>query len=131
MPSFSSYLLHAPKKMRIVAILWTLLIFVACLIPGDEIPEVQVPLADKWVHFIIFGGFSFFWLCTFKRAVAKTGIIMLFVAIALGYLVELLQGSGITTGRSYDLYDVLADGIGGLLGVLFFFMLKRYRKRTP
>lgn len=107
------------------AIIWTLLIIIACLIPGRDVPDVHLPMIDKWVHFVMFAGFSFLWLCKIKKPTLKKGIIVLFLSILLGYLVELLQGSGITYGRSFDYYDVIADGIGGLIGVLLFFILNR------
>lgn len=103
-----------------LAIGWTLLILVACLIPGRDVPDVSIPMIDKWVHFVIFAGFGFLWLCTRPGHSIKRCLIVLFCSILLGYAVELLQGSGITEGRSFDYYDVVADGIGGLIGVLLF-----------
>jgi VanZ family protein len=113
------------KRALQLAILWTLGILLACLIPGKEVPDIHIPLADKWVHFIIFAGFSFLWLCTFIRATAKKGMLIFILSVLLGYAVELLQDSGITTGRSYDVYDIVADAIGGALGVLLFFIWRK------
>lgn len=113
------------NRAILFATLWTLLILVACIIPGREVPDVHLPLIDKWVHFVLFGGFSFLWLCTRVRPVPATGIMVFLAAVLLGYLVELIQGSGITSGRSYDVYDIVADAVGGLLGVLLFFLLRR------
>jgi VanZ family protein len=130
MTSLLHKLLKSKKRTRTLAILWTLLILAACLIPGREVPNVHIPLADKWVHFIIFAGFSFLWLSVFDKAKAGHGWLVFLLSVSLGYVVELLQGSGITTGRSYDLYDVLADAIGGALGVLLFFLMRRQISRT-
>jgi VanZ family protein len=113
------------KGALILAIFWTLGIFIACLIPGNEVPNIHIPLIDKWIHFIIFAGFSFLWLKTFKLANAAKGVLIFILSLLLGYTVELLQDSGITTGRSYDVYDIVADGIGGILGVALFFLLRR------
>lgn len=125
MKSIFLFFYHHKRRVLICSLLWTVMILIACLIPGNEVPDVHIPLIDKWVHFIIFGGFTFLWLCFLKQATAKNGLWMLALALILGYAVELLQGSGITTGRSYDLYDVLADGIGGLLGTIVFFAWRR------
>lgn len=119
------------KKALLLAILWTLGILVACLIPGNEVPHVSIPLIDKWVHFIIFAGFSFLWLNTFKHATALKGLLIFILSVLLGYAVELLQDSGITKGRSYDVYDVVADGIGGALGVVLFFLWRKAAFRAP
>lgn len=115
------------NKKRAVALAtgWTLLILVACLIPGREVPDVHIPMIDKWVHFVIFGGFSFLWLCTFHKTNTIKSLMIFLGSVLLGYLVELLQGSGITAGRSYDVYDIVADAIGGLMGVALFYVLRK------
>lgn len=118
------WLLKNKKWTVRIAVIWTVLILIACLLPGNEVPDVKIPMIDKWVHFIIFGGFTFLWLCVKRYRNLRFGIIMLLLAVAFGYAVELLQGSGITPGRSYDLMDVVADGIGGAIGVLIFFILR-------
>lgn len=112
------------KQARLAAILWTLLIFILCLWPGKELPKSDIPLIDKWVHFVLFAPFCFLWLCaqparSFKRLAA-----MFVAGCLLGYLVECLQGAFPSLGRSYDLLDVVADGIGSLLGVLLFAILE-------
>lgn len=131
MTPISRFFNLSKKKLLILATLWTLLILAACLIPGKEVPDVHIPFADKWVHFIIFSGFSFLWLCTYTHARAKNGALIFVLSLLLGYAVELLQGSGITTGRSYDVYDIVADGIGGAIGVFLFFALRRLAKKAP
>lgn len=112
------------NRATFFAVLWTLLILVACFLPGREVPDVHIPFMDKWVHFVLFGGFSFLWLCSRSHPARRAGIIVFLASVLLGYIVELIQGSGLTTGRSYDVYDIFADAIGGLLGVLLFFFLR-------
>lgn len=121
--------MKSKKVAFTLAIFWTIGILIACLIPGNEVPHVSIPLIDKWVHFIIFAGFSFLWLCTFNQANTRKGILIFILSVLLGYAVELLQDSGITKGRSYDVYDVVADGIGGALGVVLFFLWRRSQNR--
>lgn len=114
---------------RPAAILWTLLILGACFVPGSEIPEVDVPLADKWVHMVLFGVFAFLWLrtkplCTLARLFAVCLITALF-----GYGVELLQGAlHEVLGRTYSKADALADAIGGVLGTFAFWLMHRIRR---
>ena len=117
------------KRARIGAILWTLLIFILCFIPAREVPDLDIPLADKWVHFILFGVFSFLWLLSIKEFRLPHLVIVLICSIVLGWLVEYIQGALTFLGRSQDNMDTLADGIGGLLGVLVFWLLSfRYRR---
>jgi len=111
------------KRARFLATLWTLLIFILCLMPGKDLPEVNVPFIDKWTHFVLFGTFSFLWLCGFpKRKFGHLALVFI-ISIALGWLIECLQGYFVSLGRSKDIMDAVADGIGGLLGILFFVLL--------
>jgi VanZ family protein len=123
-----NFFIQNKTRAGIIAVLWTAAIFIACLIPGRDVPSVSFPLMDKWVHFIIFGGFSFLWLAVFQTTNVGKRMLLFLLAVLVGYLVELLQGSGITSGRSYDMWDVLADGVGGALGVILFYLMERKYK---
>lgn len=123
------FITRSKCRAKVFAIIWTTMIFVACLIPGRDVPEVHLPLIDKWVHFIIFGGYCFFWLATFKSTNTGKRVLVFLLAVLTGYIVELLQESGITSGRSFELMDVLADSIGGALGVGLFYLLDKATRR--
>lgn len=117
------------KRARLAAILWTLLIFIACLTPGKEIPQIHVPLIDKWVHFVIFGVFAILWLCT--NPGKRFSILIVFIAAAfLAWLTETLQGLFPDLGRTNDPMDILADCIGAILGILIFYMLASRAKKA-
>jgi VanZ family protein len=117
------------KRARLLAILWTLLIFFLCFLPARDVPEVNVPLIDKWVHFILFGVFSFLWLLSFESCTLK-GLFLIFIAsVALGSLVEFFQGVLTFLGRSCENMDILADSIGGLLGVIIFYVTHRVKSK--
>lgn len=83
-----------------------------------------MPLADKWVHFLMFGIFAFLWLCTRPAPRLKELLPVLLLTAAFGYLIELLQRVLPFLNRSFDHYDVLADTIGGTLGILLFLLLR-------
>lgn len=110
------------KRAKYAAILWTLLIFIACFIPGNEIPNVHVPFADKWVHFILFGGFTFLCLLADPLKSIKRLVFILLLGCVFGWLVEELQGLLSFLGRAKDWYDVYADAMGALLGVMLFYI---------
>ncbi len=97
--------------------------------PARNVPQVDVPLADKWVHFTFFGGFTFFWLCS--RPMLKTGWLLTIglVAIAFGCLIEIMQGALPSLGRASELMDAVADSIGAILGVAFFALLAIYSRK--
>lgn len=116
------------KRAKFVATLWTLLIFILCLIPGNELPEVNIPLVDKWTHVILFGIFAFLWLCTIPSRKPQVLFIVFIITVFLGWLVEYIQGH-YTIGRSQDNMDILADAIGGAVGVAIFALLSLIAER--
>jgi VanZ family protein len=105
------------------ALLWSAVIFGLSSIPGKDLP--QLPgwwSADKFVHgavYAVLGAFSWMGLrATWARA---SGLAWQTIAAALGAALygitdELHQA--FTPGRSPDVFDVLADLVGGLLGAL-------------
>ncbi len=118
------------KQARFAAVLWTLLIFILCLWPGDELPKSDIPLIDKWVHLVLFAPFTFLWFAAYPaRAFQRTTVIFI-AGCCMGYLVECLQGAFPGLGRSYDLLDVAADAIGSLIGVLLFALSASQAKRS-
>lgn len=114
------YLITHSSKAVLLATIWTAFILLACFIPGTTLPKVAVPLIDKWVHFIIFAGFTYLWYFRFKKPNLKSSLILIILATGLGYLVEIIQGSDWVSNRSYEVNDVIADSIGGILGVILF-----------
>ena len=108
------------KQARFIAILWTLLIFIGCFTPGKDLPKVDAPFIDKWVHLVLFGGFAFFWLCA--RPVVKLSwlFIVFIIGVALGASIELLQGALPSLGRACEFMDAVADSVGTLLGIGLF-----------
>ncbi len=113
------------KQARFLAILWTLLIFIGCFTPGKDLPEVDVPLIDKWTHLVLFGGFTFLWLCTKPLRTTRWLTTMFFIALGLGVFIEIMQGLLTFLGRSMELMDAVADGVGGLLGIGLFCLLAK------
>jgi len=111
------------KQAKFAAILWTLLIFVACFTPAKEIPKVDVPMMDKWVHIILFGGFTFLWLCAHPVLHIRTFIILFVISVLFGSFIEIMQGILTFLGRSREFMDVVADSIGGALGIALFFLI--------
>ena len=118
------------RQARFLAALWTLLIFIACFTPGKDIPKVDVPLIDKWVHLVLFGGFTFLWFCSSPRANFKTILVLFLAAVALGSFIELMQGLLTLLGRSMELMDAVADSIGGALGIGLFSLCAYFAKST-
>lgn len=119
------------KQARFLASLWTLLIFIGCFTPGKELPKVDVPLIDKWVHLVMFGGFTFLWLCARPMRTARWLITMFFITVGVGAFIELMQGLLTFLGRSMEFMDAVADAVGGLLGIGLFCLCAALAGRKP
>ncbi len=113
------------KQARFAALLWTLLVLVGCFAPATAFPKVDVPFADKWVHFVMFGGFALLWLCAYPKRQVSQYLKMLLVAAAFGSFIEIMQGILTFLGRSMEFLDAVADTVGGILGISVFVLAGR------
>jgi VanZ family protein len=123
--------IHSPyiKQAKFCAICWTLLILFACFIPGNEVPNVRIPLIDKWVHFVLFAVFTFLWLLVKPSANFTYLVLITVIGCLLGWFVEEIQGALHFLGRSKDWNDIYADAIGAVLGSLLFYICTlKFRK---
>lgn len=92
----------------------TLIIFVLCTMPSEQLPKGN----DKTAHFVVFAGWAFCWQFAFKNY-TKTFVL----GIIYGILIEFWQGALPTSfHRSFDWYDALADGIGVIIGLFLFYL---------
>lgn len=115
-------------RAKWLAIGWTLLIFILCFLPGNELPDVNIPFIDKWAHVILFAVFSFLWLCATPTVNIFYLFIILCITIFVGWLVEFVQGHYVV-GRNQDDMDTLADSVGGLAGIILFVILANYARK--
>lgn len=94
----------------------TLIIFVLCTMPSENLPKTN----DKTAHFVVFAGWAFCWQFAFKNY-PKT----LILGVTYGILIEFWQGSlPISFHRSFDWYDALADGVGVIIGLIASFFVR-------
>ncbi|MBQ6966264.1 MAG: VanZ family protein [Bacteroidaceae bacterium] len=120
--------------MKLKEYLFTTLVtaFIVTLstIPIPEHPPLgDVPLMDKWVHMVMYGGLVFvMWIdhvVRNKRTFSwKARGIMLLYSIALGGVMELVQAY-LTTCRSGEWLDFEADAIGAAVSVLLCIYLNK------
>ena len=119
-------------KFNIPALLWALVIFALCSMPGKSIPHIswlELLSFDKFVHACIFfiqqvllmRGFklqnSFLFLHKNYR------LIPFIICIAYGGLLEIMQ-SYCFSDRSGDVLDFTANSMGCLVGMLLFHKLQ-------
>lgn len=90
------------------------LIIVAVLIPGRNIPDVGMGGVDKLVHICMFA----VWALAVRHDFSPTHLRFLAIFIAgifFSVLTEALQL--LVEGRSFDIYDMVADAIGLIIGL--------------
>lgn len=104
---------------RIAAVAWAIFIFAASsvtLTAAEPIPE-----GDKIVHIVCYAILAYLILrgwCVDKNRLPNTKevLIVLMVTILYGISDELHQA--FVPGRHPSWYDVVADGVGGIIGTL-------------
>jgi hypothetical protein len=105
-------------KSKALAISWFIIMNVLFVLPGSALPKsgwFNVVQLDKWVHVGLFAVLVFLWCSAFTPLFKKIRMVLV-VAIAYGLLVEIVQKNWVPN-RSFDLYDVLADAAGSMLGL--------------
>jgi VanZ family protein len=115
--------LPSPKTL---AILWTVLVLLACWTPGDPNPSVRIPGLDKVVHATLFFLESFFLLRVLRRGRSNGRIPCLGTAALSGTLAVLTEvGQLWVPNRAGSVRDLLADALGILLCLAWFRLRRR------
>jgi VanZ family protein len=91
--------------IAIVVLLWAL-----SLMPAP--PHVGIHNADKFGHFIMYGGTMWWWGQLWSRF--RTHAILAILLTLMGVAAEFAQGA--TSWRSFDINDMIANGIGVVIG---------------
>jgi len=123
-------------KNNKLGIIWSLVIIGVCIIPGSNLPKTSFLDSfglDKVLHAFFYVVLMFFvtkgLLKKAKYSISRNAAITFsfLYCFALGVGVEFLQSS-IVTGRTGDIYDIIANNIGALAGV--FVMSKSTKSRA-
>ena len=103
-------------SMRVkVAIAWTVLIAVSCLLPGQAVPSSSLPSFDKVAHAFLFLVFALLWSGPAPKGSLIALVIVFGISLAFG--TELLQQI-LPWKRSAEWLDVFADLSGLAIGVV-------------
>lgn len=111
------------------AILWSVIILILTLIPGNAVPEVGIFQFDKLVHFFIFGMLMLLSSYGLKKVLdlksKPVNYLMLttLYSVSFGIMIEILQR--FVPGRNFSYADIIANTIGVAIGYLAFIILKK------
>ncbi len=118
------------RNSLLIAIAATLFLAVLSL---SAVPKLNLGLGiksgDKYLHFVAYFGLTILWYFALKERINEK-VFKFFVPLALilyGIILEGLQ-SGLTTYRTGDIYDAIANTVGVIVALLVFNkLIKWYR----
>ena len=116
-------------KYQILAVAYTTWLTVISLIPLDKYDLPSFSMADKFVHFFLYLFLVIVWLLACPKLWHKKLRFILLI-IFWGIMIEFLQ-EYVAIHRSGDVFDALANTLGGLAGLgVFNFFQRRFDKRS-
>ena len=108
--------------LLILCVAWSILIFVLCTMPPNDLPKYRIPYLDKIAHFVFFFVQSILLSLLFryrtKRSYPDIIILSTLSAFLYGGVIEVLQNEFFN--RTGELYDLVADTLGGLCGAVVY-----------
>lgn len=117
--------LSEDKSLLSICIVFSLLATLAFLIPLKGVPTLnfKIPL-DKLFHGIIYLFLSFLWISYFNKVnnYKKIGtpiLIVILLCFFYGIIIEVIQELFIPL-RKADIFDVLANMVGTIIGAFLF-----------
>lgn len=105
------------------------LILILCLLPGSEVPSLDMENMDKVLHSILFALLAFTMMIgllkqyQYRTVAVNAGKITLIFGFLYGVLIEVLQDLFLPD-RSFELFDIAADWGGTLIGFSGFLLMK-------
>jgi VanZ family protein len=111
-------------------ILWLAIICYALFIPAKELPVkplFSIPHFDKMVHFTLFFVFCILLLRPLKKLKLNFYFLAPLISIVLGGILEFSQQM-FSKSRSSDIYDFMANTLGILAAVLFYYLFVSKKK---
>ncbi len=109
-------------KYFIKPIVWLLIIFYGLFIPANSLPKkpfMVIPHFDKVVHFGLFFVFCLLLFVPFKKLKMNQLVFAPLISFILSAVLEAVQHI-VSSSRSSNMYDFLANTTGILAAVLFY-----------
>lgn len=112
-------------KYFVLPLSWATIIAILSLTSGSQLPEVNISYIDKIAHVFIYFVLviASIWAILKKNqgiSIPFTTLFIIFTSSCIyGILIEVLQIT-ITTGRNFEIPDIIANIIGCLFGVFLY-----------
>ena len=110
---------------------WILVIHGLSSTPADELPQIAIPHADKLFHLVIYFVFGVLIMRAFDHSffnvgLAKLAVLAIIITLCCAVADELHQR--LVPGRWCDPFDLIADIMGLLAGVLIYAAERKDRR---
>lgn len=110
------YIKKYPISLFLVVAIW-----IICLIPIPETPLDDVPMIDKWTHFVMYGSLCSVIFAEYAKRhiqpnIKRLAIWGVLLPVIMGGLIELAQAYCTGGNRSGDWIDWIANSIGVMIG---------------
>jgi len=119
------------RNALIIAIVATVFLAILSL---SAVPKLNLGLGikagDKYLHFIAYFGLSLMWYFALKERINEK-IFKIFVPLGLIFYGIILEGlqSGLTTYRTGDIYDAMANTAGVIVALILFRKIIKWYSR--
>ena len=111
------------------ALIWTFSILLLCLEPANDLPKIEINNIDKFAHFLFHFVFFILWYfylnSNTKIINYKTPVILFFVSLVFGILIEWSQ-KVFTTSRNGDILDVISNISGAFTALVILLTIQYY-----
>lgn len=127
--------LSARSLFLLIAVVYTSSLLVLSLMQTNKLEIPTFQNADKVFHFIAYFGLTLVWFLYYYASNAnfkfrlKPILIICLCTLGFGILIEVLQGV-LTTYRSEDIFDALANSGGVFLAFLLIFFGRQILKKS-
>ena len=111
-----------------------IVIFLLCLLPGNEVPKIGQEHLDKALHAVLFALLSFCMMIGFSKqyqfyTLARyTTSWTLIICLTYGVAIEMFQDLFLSD-RYFEWLDIAADSAGTFIGVTFFLIVVQGKHR--
>ncbi len=112
---------------QILTIAWLAVIAIFSSIPNLKTSAV-IPQSDKYLHIIVFAVLAYLLAGSAGKFIKKYNVVfpillITTLAVLFGFLDEWHQST--VVGRVSSGWDILADGVGGLIGVIAYLFIHK------
>ncbi len=106
------------KLLLLASVSYTIVLIVVSFINLHSVPKLGSSFDDKVYHLLAYLLLAFFWVIYFRLLNKNYSSLTPFISVLLfGTIIESLQHQ-LNPNRTFDVYDILANCIGTILGTL-------------